>query len=121
MARPPRSMALKPAKAPASLPIGVRAPATMTEPGIANLLDGPSGPSLGSCASYEPGCETGPMRRWVVRVVAARVVLGSLAAAGWFWAVPEYRPSLRAGEDYGIDVSHHQGAIDWGRVAGDDI
>ena len=34
MAKPPRSMAEKPASAPDSLPIGVRAPATMTEPGI---------------------------------------------------------------------------------------
>src|ERR1700691_1173597 len=32
MAKPPRSMALNPARAPDSLPMGVRAPARMTEP-----------------------------------------------------------------------------------------
>ncbi len=32
MAKPPRSMPLNPAKAPDSLPMGVRAPAMMTEP-----------------------------------------------------------------------------------------
>ena len=37
MAKPPRSAALKPASAPDSLPIGVRAPATMTEPAMVAL------------------------------------------------------------------------------------
>src|SRR5262245_58547324 len=37
MARPPRSVAGNEANAPESLPIGVRAPATMTEPGIGHL------------------------------------------------------------------------------------
>jgi hypothetical protein len=32
-------MALRPAKAPAILPIGVRAPATMTDPGMYFLLE----------------------------------------------------------------------------------
>ncbi|HEX2039684.1 MAG TPA: GH25 family lysozyme [Acidimicrobiales bacterium] len=36
----------------------------------------------------------------------------------WF---PHYRPALRDGERYGVDVSHHQGEIDWDRVARDDI
>lgn len=35
--------------------------------------------------------------------------------------LPNYRPALLPGERYGIDVSHHQGPIDWERVAGDDI
>ncbi len=34
MAQPPRSMALNPARAPDSLPMGVRAPERMTEPGM---------------------------------------------------------------------------------------
>ena len=34
MANPPRSMAVKPASAPESFPIGVRAPATMTASAI---------------------------------------------------------------------------------------
>ena len=49
MAKPPRSMALNPARAPDSLPMGVRAPARMTEPGMdvtsdrAVRPDGPDG------------------------------------------------------------------------------
>jgi lysozyme len=35
--------------------------------------------------------------------------------------LPNYRPRLHVGERYGIDVSHHQGAIDWSAVAGDDV
>src|SRR3954451_4188803 len=37
MAKPPKSIAVKLLKAPDSFPIGVRAPATMTEPGIVDL------------------------------------------------------------------------------------
>jgi lysozyme len=39
----------------------------------------------------------------------------------WFVWLPGHRPSLRPGEVYGIDVSHHQGPIDWDRVAPDGI
>lgn len=39
----------------------------------------------------------------------------------WYVWLPNYRPSLRAGERYGVDVSHHQGPIDWQRVAADGI
>ena len=39
MAKPPRSAALKLARAPLSFPIGVRAPATMYEPGMAASVD----------------------------------------------------------------------------------
>lgn len=48
-------------------------------------------------------------------------VIAAVVAVGWFEGVPRYRPSLQAGEQYGIDVSNHQGPIDWGRVAQDDI
>ncbi len=44
MAKPPRSMALNPASAPESLPMGVRAPARMTEPGMDITSDGPCQP-----------------------------------------------------------------------------
>jgi lysozyme len=62
-----------------------------------------------------------PGRRWLVvaaSVVALAVVLG---AAGWLFWLPAWRPALQAGERYGIDVSAHQGEIDWAAVAGDDI
>ncbi len=45
-------------------------------------------------------------------------------AAGWVgltYGVPHYRPALQADERYGIDVSAHQGTIDWPAVAGDGI
>jgi lysozyme len=55
--------------------------------------------------------------------VAAAVVaaLGIGAAAGRYVWLPRYRPALRPGEAYGIDVSHHQGTIAWDRVARDGI
>lgn len=49
------------------------------------------------------------------------MVLAAAAALLWFVWLPEYRPRLRDGERYGIDVSHHQGRIDWQRVADDNI
>jgi lysozyme len=58
------------------------------------------------------------------KVVAALGLLLVLAVTGVLavevgW--PHYRPPLRAGEGYGIDVSAHQGTIDWGAVATDGV
>jgi lysozyme len=53
-------------------------------------------------------------------VLALLLVVGG-AAAMWKFYVPHYRPSLRAGETYGLDVSHHQGKIDWVAVAQDGV
>jgi lysozyme len=60
-------------------------------------------------------------RRWPW-VVAAMVVL-AVAVAGWarYAFVPGYRPALAAGERFGVDVSNHQGDIDWPAVAADDM
>ena len=44
-----------------------------------------------------------------------------MAALMWLVWLPRYRPPLREGERYGIDVSHHQGVIDWNGVARDGI
>lgn len=57
------------------------------------------------------------LRPLTVGLVLA-VVAGLLA---WFVWAPRYRPDLHAGEVYGIDVSHHQGDIDWNAVADDGI
>jgi lysozyme len=56
-------------------------------------------------------------------MVAAAAVLAAVVAlaGGWFVWLPNHRPDLQAGERYGVDVSSHQGAIDWPRVAGDGI
>jgi lysozyme len=48
------------------------------------------------------------------------VVAGAALWVRYVW-LRDHRPDLRAGERYGIDVSHHQGSIDWDRVAADDI
>ena len=52
---------------------------------------------------------------------AALAGIGVVTAALWFVAVPHWRPALRAGETYGIDVSAHQGRVDWEAVASDEI
>lgn len=54
-------------------------------------------------------------------MLGAVAVLAVAAAVAWFVAFPSYRPPLRAGEHYGIDVSNHQGVIDWEAVARDEI
>ncbi|MEH3078746.1 MAG: GH25 family lysozyme [Quadrisphaera sp.] len=56
--------------------------------------------------------------RWAALAV---VVLGLLLGVVAYVAVPHHRPSLRAGEVHGVDVSNHQGAIDWPAVAADGI
>lgn len=48
-------------------------------------------------------------------------VTALVAAVGWFQIIPQYRPGLLPGESYGIDVSNHQGRIDWADVATDNI
>jgi lysozyme len=58
------------------------------------------------------------VRRWLAAAVALLVAAALLGRYVW---LPRYRPSLRAGESYGVDVSHHQGPVDWPRVAGDGI
>ncbi len=57
-----------------------------------------------------------------VRIVAIACAVGfALAAVAWWLVIPNYRPALQAGERYGIDVSHHQGSIDWAQVRSDGI
>ena len=60
-------------------------------------------------------------RPWRRRLSIGLVLTLAAAWLGWYRWLPEYRPSLRAGERYGIDVAHHQGTIDWQRVARDGI
>ena len=64
-------------------------------------------------------------RRRITTVMVAIALVGLMVAVllaiAWSVLLPHYRPSLHQGERYGIDVSHHQGAIDWHMVADDDI
>ena len=57
----------------------------------------------------------------MVALIVVLVVFSLLGAAVWFVFLPNWRPPLRAGEHFGIDVSSHQGSIQWQRVAGDEI
>jgi lysozyme len=84
--------------------------APKTEPGRA-----PGGP-----ASLPP-VTSGRRRRFRrIRItLTVLVLLAILATAGYYEVFqPYWRPSLHAGETYGIDVSNHQGTIDWSKVAG---
>jgi lysozyme len=60
-------------------------------------------------------------RRWFKGVALGVGAVVVLAAAFWFLFVPNWRPPLQDGERYGIDVSNHQGQIDWDLVAADNI
>jgi lysozyme len=62
-----------------------------------------------------------PRRSWRWLGVIAVTALVVLGAWTWFLWVPSYRPALLPGEEHGIDVSHHQGKIDWPLVAADGI
>jgi lysozyme len=60
-------------------------------------------------------------RRRLLAVGVVIVFLLVVMAGAWFLWLPGYRPALLPGENYGIDVSNHQGRIDWRQVAGDNI
>lgn len=60
-------------------------------------------------------------RRWAIGCAAMLVAAIVLSAVGWFLVVPNWRPPLRDGESYGIDVAADQGDIDWRSVAEDNI
>jgi lysozyme len=60
----------------------------------------------------------GRRRWWTAIVLGVLVVLGLVAALGW---LPGYRPALRPGERYGIDVASYQGRVNWPAVSRDGI
>jgi lysozyme len=60
-------------------------------------------------------------RRWPLVLGIVILVLAVGAAGIWYVFLPYWRPSLEPGERFGIDVSNHQGVVDWEAVAGDGI
>lgn len=78
---------------------------------------------LGTALLEEPDTEAPAPRRRRWPFLVAGVLIGVVLVGLWgryrWW--PSYRPGLEDGERYGVDVSHHQGEIDWEKVAADDI
>jgi len=60
-------------------------------------------------------------RRRLLVVVAASAVLVVALGLVRYEVMPRYRPNLKAGEQFGIDVSNHQGEIRWDQVAASNI
>ncbi len=52
--------------------------------------------------------------KWLSGCVLSVALVATIV---WWWWLPNYRPGLESGEVFGIDVSHHQGPIDWPAVA----
>ncbi|MGX5849871.1 glycoside hydrolase family 25 protein [Mesorhizobium sp. PL10] len=61
------------------------------------------------------------MKNRIVLWGAASLVFVGLVAAGGFFYFQTFSPDRESYPVRGIDVSHHQGEIDWRRVAGDDV
>ena len=70
-----------------------------------------------------PGPTDPPRRRVRLPFIAIGMVTVVIGVGIVVWSVvlPHRRPGLEPGERYGVDVSNHQKAIDWDRVAADDI
>jgi lysozyme len=86
------------------------------------VIESASPPKRFGSSSWRPDLGGGTRRRRVLTVVAALLVVMALVVAIlWFQVVPRYRPDLQPGERYGIDVSNHQGTINWAEVATDDV
>lgn len=60
-------------------------------------------------------------KRLILIILVLLALAATTAFVGWNYIIPNYRPQLKEGEVYGIDVSNHQAALDWKKVAADDI
>lgn len=69
----------------------------------------------------KPRRRLGRRARLTLLIVAMMLITTAAVPLVVHWWRPHYRPSLHAGESYGIDVSHYQGSIDWPKVAADGI
>ena len=86
------------------------------------VIESASPPRRFGSRSGRPESGRGPRFRRPLKVISFLLVVTAIAAAVfWFELIPRYRPDLRAGEQYGIDISNHQKDINWTEVAADDI
>jgi lysozyme len=67
-----------------------------------------------------PESRNSRMRRWLIRLCMAAAGGTIAVLAAWLW-FRHYTPDRDRFPIRGIDVSHHQGAIDWPKVAADDV
>jgi lysozyme len=63
---------------------------------------------------------TGIVKRLLIGAGIVVVALAVTAGAGWLYFI-NYSPDRSRYPVRGIDVSHHQGEIDWTKVAADDV
>ena len=61
------------------------------------------------------------MFRRVLTIGAVTVIVAVLVGAGGWLYFLNFSPDRSKYPVRGIDVSHHQGSIDWQRVAADDV
>lgn len=61
------------------------------------------------------------MKNRIILWGSVSLVLATLIVAGGFFYLQSYSPDRGKYPLRGIDVSHHQGQIDWRRVAADDV
>lgn len=59
--------------------------------------------------------------RRIIAIACSTVGFILAATLGGYVLVTQWRPALQGDERWGIDVSHHQGVIDWDRVGEDNI
>jgi lysozyme len=61
-------------------------------------------------------------RKWrSIISLALLAIVAAVGLTGWYVWLPGYRPAVGHGEIYGVDVSDHQGRIDWREVARSDV
>ena len=61
------------------------------------------------------------MTQKLLRAAVAALLISAVFAALGFWYFKSFSPDRQRYPVRGIDVSHHQGKIDWQRVAADDV
>src|SRR6266508_3684114 len=74
-----------------------------------------------SATRFSLGAALLKMKNRIILWGAASLILACLVAASGFLYFHTFSPDRSSYPVRGIDVSHHQGRIDWRRVAADDV